>query len=258
MTICLINSTGGMTMFSNGYLDGYHCVSEYFKTIPNISQHICTLVCMESEPCFVLAYNHQRHICFLGQKPCAIAEPREDYVMMVLRHNVEQECLVWNQWDRSNDLPRVVRSKFAPRGVARKVQGNTIHVGTMNVPDNGFAYFVSNGINIEVIDAELLSVHTNCSLAWMPYKVGDPLPKRAVVTGSLKGREAYSIRVGSHSSETFGCYLEGDPAGYYPYHGYRESLNFDILIRVWWMIPQLNNSKQLNCCFIACNLVNCM
>ena len=239
--ICLINATVGMKRFSHGYLDRYYCASDYFKTIPNISQYICTLLCMDPEACFVSAYHRQRHICFLGQKPCAIAEPREDYVMMVLRTGAEQECLVWNQWDRSSDLPRVVRSNFIQRSVARKVQGSTIHVGTMNAPapGNGYGYFAVNGMEKVYPDAEPLSVHPNCSLAWMPYTVGDSLPNRAVVTGNIEGREAYSIRTGSSSTECFGVYLKEEAVGFYIRDGYHRVLDFDILIRVWmydWLI----------------------
>ena len=160
---------------------------------------------MDSNACFLLAYQQQRHICSLGEKPCAIAEPRGDYMTMVLRNDVAQECLVWDQWDGSSDLPRAVRSNFVPRVVARKVQGNTIYVGTMNAPrpGNGYGYFAINGMIEEIQDAEALSVHPNCTLAWMSYTPGDPLPKQAVVTGSIEGREAYSIRTGSSTAETF-------------------------------------------------------
>ena len=230
ITICLINATVGKTRFTRGYLAGYYCVSDYFKTVHNISQHICTLLCMDSELCYVLAYHHHSHICSLGHKPCVIAEPREDYLTMVLRNDVE--CLVWHQWDKSRDSPRVVRSGSMTRSVARKVDGNTIYVGVMNAPwpGNGNGYFVVEGMETEMTGGESLSVHPNCSLAWAPYTVGEPLPKWAVITGIIDGRAAYSIQV--ESDETFGGYIAGDPTGFYGHYGFHECLGFDVLIHV--------------------------
>ena len=228
---CVINATVAIAKFSHGYLDGFYCVSDYFKTIFNSSQHICTL-CMDSGGCFVLAYHHQRHICSVGHEPCVIGKAREHHMTMVLRDNLKQSCLVWNQWDRFNDFPRVVRSGTSPRSVARNVQEASIFVGAMNCPGDGEAFFAIEGKEISYQDSEPLSVHPNCSLAWMPYSVGDPLPKRAVATGNIEGRVAYSIQVGSLYDETFGIYYKGKRAGYYGHYGFQEVLEFDVLIGV--------------------------
>ena len=190
---------------------------------------------MDSEWCFVLAYHHQRLSCSLGRNPCAIAEPHKHYTTMVLRNNVEQECLIWNQWDGSSDFPRIARSNHNFRSVARKVQQTSSYIGIMNavLPGNGKAYFAINGRETELSDAEMLRVHPYCSLAWVPYTVGQPFPKRAVITGSNIGSHAtYSIRMGSFSAETFGFYIEGDPVGHYSHYGCHEALEFDVLIRV--------------------------
>ena len=178
---CLINTAvcNARSMFSHGYLGGYYCVTDYFKVITNISQHICTHSCMDSEWCFVLAYHHQRLSCSLGRNPCAIAEPHKHYTTMVLRNNVEQECLIWNQWDGSSDFPRIARSKYNFRSVARKVQQTSTYIGIMNavLPGNGKAYFAINGRETELSDAEMLRVHPKCSLAWVPYTTGQPFSK---------------------------------------------------------------------------------
>ena len=229
---CVINATVAIAKFSHGYLGGYYCVRDYFKTIFNISRHICTLSCMDSDACFLLAYHHQRYTCSLGHKPCVIAEAREHHTTMVLRANLEQNCLVWNQWDTFNDFPRVVSSDTSPRSVARNMQETSIFVGTMNYPGDGVSFFAIGGNEIMYQDSEPLSVHPNCSLAWMPYTVGDPLPKRAMATGNIEGRVAYSIRVGSLYDETFGFYYKGEQAGYYGHYGYHEVLDFDVLINV--------------------------
>ena len=228
---CVINATIAITKFSHGYLDGYYCVSDYFKTMFNISQHICTLSCMDSDACFVLAYHHRRHICSLGHEPCVIAA-REHHMTMVLRHNLEQNCLVWNQWDRFNDFQGVVRSGTSPLSVARNVQETSIFIGTMNYPGDGVSFFAIEGYEIGYQDTEPLSVHPTCSLAWMPYTVGYPLPKRAVATGNIEGRVAYSIQVGSLYDETFGFYYKGEQAGYYGHYGFQEVIDFDVFISV--------------------------
>ena len=165
--------------------------------------------------------------------PWVIAEAREHHMTMVLWHNLEQNCLVWNQWDRFNDFPRIVRSGTSPRSVALNVQETSIFVGTMNYPGDGVAFFAIQGKEIGYQDSELLSVHPTCSLAWMPYSPrGDPLPKRAVATGNIEGHVAYSTRVGSLYDETFGFYYKGERAGYYGHYGYHEVLNIDVLISV--------------------------
>ena len=232
--LCYIDAAVAITKFSHGYLSGYYCTSDYFKTITNISQHICTLICMASKSCFVIAYQQQRHICSLGETPCVIAKPHQHYMTMVLRNAVNQECLIWNQWDGSSDFPRAVRSIFAARSVARKVQINIIHVGAMNAPGpgDGKAYFAIGGKETRLSDAEILSAHPNCSFAWMPYTVGDPFPKRAIATGSINRRVTYSIRVGSSSAESFGFFRQGDTVGHYTYFGYHLVLDFHVLVCV--------------------------
>ena len=143
--LCLSDIIVGITRFSNGYLGGYYCESDYFKTTTVISPHICTLLCMASAKCHVLAYNHKLQLCSLGQKPCVIANANQDHMAMVLQDSMDQNCLVWNQWDGSSEIPRAVRSDKLVRSVARKVQGNYIYAGTMNapLPGDGSAFLPS-------------------------------------------------------------------------------------------------------------------
>ena len=69
-----------------------------------------------------------------------------------MRDSVDQDCLVWNQWDGSSDLPRAARSDKSVRSVARKVQGNKMYAGTMNapLPGNGGAFFCHRWIGNNV------------------------------------------------------------------------------------------------------------
>ena len=45
---------------------------------------------------------------------------------------------------------------------------------------------ISPSMEAEVPDAEMLNVHLNCSMAWMPYTVGEPLPQRVIVLVTVK------------------------------------------------------------------------
>ena len=107
------------------------------------------------------------------------------------RDSVDHNCLVWNQWDGSSEIPRAVRSDKLTRSVARKVQENEIYPGPMNAPSPGSdrACFVSDGSVIMFRDAEILSVHPNCSLAWVPYTAEEPLQSHHNEPGGVSSHQ---------------------------------------------------------------------
>ena len=72
-----------------------------------------------------------------------------------------------------------------------------------------------------VEEYELLVVSPSCSLAWVPYKVGDPLPDGAQQTGILNGVAVYSMLVPIREwrFERFGFYVVGDIVGHYIWSG---------------------------------------
>ena len=48
---------------------GYRCVTESYTTISQVSQHMCTHVCIQKN-CSFINYNHEKSYCQLGLEDC--------------------------------------------------------------------------------------------------------------------------------------------------------------------------------------------
>ena len=116
------------------------------------------------------------------------------------------ECTVWVR-DQAGTIPDRVVTHKAFSHVARIAVGGDI----------------------------LLTVHPNCTMAWVPYTAGDVIPRKAIVTGMLaNGRRLYSI-LSWHAAVgkwIAGVYAEQDAAAYYPYTDSNAVTQFDILVFV--------------------------
>ena len=225
-------------------LNGYHCVHGYYANITNISSPYCTQRCLNDRRCESLSFNMETNFCQLSHEPCAVADVKSGFLLMNFRWNEDENCVTWktNDVETGGSVPERLVEEFAiltSRSAVGRIQiGEDIHVGIVDrVAASGDAFFVVQGSEyFEGTNYKLLTVSPTCSLAWVPYRAGDPLPDQAVVAGYLSGSgPTYSIRVWRQDivSFKFGVYVTGKNTAWYPYHGVATVSDVEILVQIW-------------------------
>ena len=154
---------------------------------------------------------------------------------MVFRHEENMECTVWVR-DQAGTIPDRVVTHDAFSHVARIADGGDTLVGSGHDPgEDGLTYIASVGQVTSYPNQDFLTVHPNCTMAWVPYTAGEVIPRKAIVTGMLaNGRRLYSTLswhapVGKWIA---GVYAEQDGTAYYPFTDSNTVTQFDILVFV--------------------------
>ena len=145
------------------------------------------------------------------------------------------DCAVW-VWDQNGVVPDRILTGINNGQVGRVLVGDDLLVGQAYKPGQNFnTYIAHNGNQIYFGNEDLLTVHPNCTVAWVPYKAGDALPMNAIVTGMLaNGRRLYSSLswYATAGYWRIGSYAEGDTAAYFAHGGSNAVTEFDILVSV--------------------------
>ena len=218
-------------------VQGYYCSSSYQVNITVTPQHHCTQKCIAESQCRVLSYNTVHHYCLLGTEPCAVADKHPDFFLMVFRLSETEQCVSWE----TGKIPkRMVESLLhsPPGAVCRLRIAQDIHPGLGFPKTQENCHFAAPSRQEELApwpDYEVLSVSSNCTLAWMSYTPGDILPISAVQTGYITAvGHTYTARIYRTDIDSlkFGVYVPGENAAHYPYFGDKSSSVFDILVQV--------------------------
>ena len=173
-------------------------------------------------------YNPWQDVCILGSQPCAVAETHSQLMTMVFRQEEDLECLVPKAISEVDSGSRFIK-QTATASLARLDRDGNGYIGQSNTPNkNNFGYFGFKNENFQhTTDHVILTVSPWCSVAWLPYTVGEPIPLRVVIGGWWNGKPGYVVRVTTTSGQyKFKMYVIGHavvPGG----------VTSDILIRVW-------------------------
>ena len=221
--------------YTNRPLNGYYCNGEVYMQPHGVTQASCVHACITSPSCSAMSYNPVTSTCLLAAQPCVKAEKHDHFMLMIFRHQEHVDCVVWVR-DQYEVLPRRMLTGPDNGQVGRVSVGNDLLVGQARMPGNfWFTYIAHNGTQIHIRDEDLLTVHPNCTLAWVPYKAGDTLPMNAITTGMLaNGRRLYSSLSWYAAAGLWrvGSYAEGDTAAYFAHNGSNAVTEFDILVFV--------------------------
>ena len=206
----------GILKYAQPPLMGYHCLEDSYilrKNISGLDQFGCVRQCILSHECTTLMYKPQDGVCLLGVQPCAIAVPHDQLMTMVFRAEEMLECLVPQALSELDSGSRFIKIS-ARRSLARLVHDENIYIGTSQTPNgNNKGYFGFRGANfVHTTNHVLLTVSPQCSMAWLPYTVGHPIPFRAVVCGTWNGEVVYTLRgTNPHGQDKFVMYVYGYP-----------------------------------------------
>ena len=224
------------TKYTHRALNGYHCTSDYISNYTAIEHQRCVAHCITNPYCWVLGYNSWGKYCLLGTQPCVKAVSDNDFRMMTFRKHEHISCIQWVWSDRSSYPTRTVE-QIHPlyQALARKPIQGEIYIGRSN-PGLGKIFLSRNGAAVNYRGYYLLVVSDSCSVAWVPYTAGNPLPRGAVEGGFLNSLGAtYCMRVWNPPEATYlyGYYAQSSGLGYYAYWGSKTTVQMDILIQVY-------------------------
>ena len=198
-------------------LNGFHCLEESYNLRHNnsgLNQFGCVRQCILSHECTTLMYNPHEGVCLLGAQPCAVAEPHGQLMTMVFREEENLECLVPQAVSELDSGTRLVRV-WSQKSLVRLERGGNMYVGNSNTPDGGnkLGYFAFGSEQFyHTTDHVLLTVSPKCSMAWLPYTVGQLIPFRAVICGIWNGKPVFALRMSkADGAYTIIMYVEGYP-----------------------------------------------
>ena len=227
-----------MQKITNAPLNGFHCGGRNHTVNGNNAKGACTHACITSTECSSLSFNHVTETCVLSEVPCVTATRLNGFELMIFRDQQDVNCAVWVP-----DEPGVLDNNrllyVKNNGVGRVSVNGDLLVGRADKPGQNWNTYIpqpSTDIQVWYRTQELLTVHPDCTMAWVPHTAGDILPPKSIATGMLAdGRRLYTIRDLLPPANTvwrIGVYTEGDTAGYYAHSGSNTVTDFEILVVV--------------------------
>ena len=130
-----------------------------------------TLKCISDSQCRVLSYNTVHHYCLLSVEPCVVADEHPDFMLMVFRLSVTEQCVSWE----TGSIPKrmVASLQHSPPGaVCQHRIAQNVHPGIGFPKTQENCHFTPPSHREELApwpDYELLSVSSNCTLAKMVH-----------------------------------------------------------------------------------------
>ena len=212
MTLFLIADSVQYTQFP---LNGFHCLDGSYTWLSNMSgldQARCVRDCLWSEECTMLMYNPWEGMCVLGSQPCVLAEPYSQLMTQIFRQVEDPECLALKAVSELDSGSRLIKVKNGNSLARLDLDGNS-YIGSSNTPGNNLGYFKFDGNDFGGRnDHVLLTLSPWCSVAWLPYTDGEPIPSRAVVCGRWNGKPIYMLKISTTDGNfEYGMYVIGYP-----------------------------------------------
>ena len=221
--------------YTNPPLDGYFCDGHQHFTSNKANENICKQACFASPKCGAMSFNPVDGTCLLAMQPCTLARKQNEYRLMVFRQEEQVQCAMWVR-DQAGIVPAGMVATENKSVVARVAVDGDVLVGVTSHPGQHWnTYIAHEGHQIYYPTQDLLTVHPNCTMAWVPYTAGATLPRNVIVTGMLaNGRRLYSILSWYAPGHVWviGVYAEGDTEAYYPFGGSNAVTKCDILVVV--------------------------
>ena len=213
--------------------DGHRCVtaSKRYTIIQNVPARLCTHICMQRENCNIINYNHEGRYCQLTSEVCL--KIVEDPVFTV----IDFSCLRWVTIANVVDEMLILCNKQLRSFTSRLVLQSDILVGTCyKKGDYTFVWKNVTGWKSGDYNGEILQILPWCSVIWIPYVPGDPIPVGAVVGGYLGDDPSVETYIISGESK-----LRPRSCGYYNPRtelGYRSSMKAGVMTNIMILVLQ--------------------
>ena len=211
-------ATCGQRMLS--LIHGQTCDTEQNEIVQGLNHQQCTYQCLRrGSKCMSVSYSAIGDVCVMTATPCHALRPQQDVQTIVLHDPSfnSSKCLKWIPYNGpppARSISSVVGGDTFWLARWQDPQGHLLVGGMTNM---GMGYFLDIEGKPFVpprTECHLVSVAEDCSIAWMPFTVGKPIPHNAAETGHIIGNGSlYVGRFGMGGSEYgFGFYMTGNPS----------------------------------------------
>ena len=164
-----------MQKITNAPLNGFHCGGRNHTVNGNNAKGACTHACITSTECSSLSFNHVTETCVLSEVPCVTATRLNGFELMIFRDQQDVNCAVWVP-----DEPGVLDNNrllyVKNNGVGRVSVNGDLLVGRADKPGQNWNTYIpqpSTDIQVWYRTQELLTVHPDCTMAWVPHTAGE-------------------------------------------------------------------------------------
>ena len=169
---------------------GRFCPTDAIPQRP-VEAHECKYHCIQSKFCSAFNYNHTDKACTRMINPCAMALSYPDVQYTVFAQLAANQCYEWVFYDSSvaDDVmeDRTIHTDRAGQKVSRmQKDGNDIVGYLVHGLKNCYGWYVDRQIDSgSGLLCQYLRVKEGCTLFWVPYIVGQSLPPRSVIGGTM-------------------------------------------------------------------------
>ena len=230
-------------------INGYYCPTVRTTVqLFRVPHHICTHHCISVMQCSVLSYYVDKRLCLMHKEVCLEMTKDKEHVLssIILYEPTKHECISWLPYQGSvPEGERFVRMQGGfPLILVRLHRNNEILPGRF-LQGNGEVRTISlvNGPVFikEVANSamEFFVVSDICSVTWVPYVTGSPMPLRALVGGrKANSKPLFIASLWTTGADMYKKYFYGhyDPESGlgYTYHGdVRSNSSVDIMVENW-------------------------
>ena len=195
----------------------YYCPIDGLRILKIQPRH-CILHCLQMQDCVALNYNKTDGICSLLSAPCTLALRMDGMQYMIFNTRNYDQCLKWVPFTGSNpSSDRVVNSADGYLA-CRLLINNYKFIGQYS-QQRRKCWVTDGNIQHDSISnpSEILTIASECTVGWVNYTAGTPLPPSAMVAGrSYAGDDLYvaMLKLPNPLPIITGYYNAGSNRGY--------------------------------------------
>ena len=216
---------------------GRYCIGEGIVT-PKLLPHECRYVCLQSPTCRAYNYNVTERTCTRFTFPCPQAFSDQVMEFVVFSETPVNQCYEWVPYSRGDPLGERMIATDSPWCIVSRLQVNGNDVVSFFVTDKDHCWgtFGETGYSTKQgYRCERLRVVEGCTIFWVPYTAGNPLPSRAVIGGAMaNGDVPYVVKFDCiHNGKVesiSGYYIEGATHAISGYYSTRYSTNMTMMV----------------------------
>ena len=164
---------------------GRYCPGAGVSALPNLSWHQCKLYCLHTEGCEAVNYNFTTNICIQLPRTCpkAISHPGMAFALFTGRQ--PEQCLEWIPKQDGHPVGDRSVTEDNSRFVARMQKDGSDFVCYLGLTNYQCYSSTENG-RIKSIDGypcQYLRIRDVCTVMYVDYELGTPLPPTGVIGG---------------------------------------------------------------------------
>ena len=182
---------------------------------PNLSWHQCKMFCLNTANCQAINYNFTENVCEYFTISCTKAISHPDMVCVLFTGRQPQQCIEWVPRENGNpaDDDRSV-TEDNRRLVARMQTAGNDWVGHQNGIGRQACFAHDDKGHIYTrydLPCQYLRVRRGCTVYYVDYELGAPLPRTAVIAGYTA--EGFPVYIGIEDGDPrSGHYIPGSKA----------------------------------------------